>query len=82
MKELVEDSSDEALKNEENGMREVEGMERTESGNKSNLHRQRSRSALGQRMGNVTPQTAHRLRSHLVEREREEMGQGNTQREG
>jgi hypothetical protein len=69
MKELVEDSSDAAFSE----MREAEGMERVESGNESNLHRQRSHSAVRQRMGNITRQTAHRLRSHSVERgDREE----------
>jgi hypothetical protein len=68
MKELAEDSSDEAF----GEMREAEGMERAESGNESDLHRQRSHSAVRQRMGNITRQTAHKLRSHSVEGDREE----------
>lgn len=60
MKEYGEDSSDEAF----DEMREAEGMERTESGHESELHRQRSHSAVRQRMGSITRQTAHRIRSH------------------
>lgn len=82
MKELVEESSDEAFENEENDMREADGMERTNSGNESELHRQRSHSAVRQRMGNITRQTAHRLRTRSASEtpKQGEMDQSDEQR--
>lgn len=83
MKELVDESSDEAFENEENDMREADGMERTNSAGESDLHRQRSHSAVRQRMGNITRQTAHRLRTNSASEapKEREVNQSNPQRE-
>ena len=64
MNEFAGSDEEEGEEDEDNQMRETEGMESMHTGEESELRRRRSHSAVRQRAGSITRGPLHKVRSH------------------